>query len=47
MTSVLAIYIYIFFDYVSLGKGDKSKNKQMEQHPTEKLLHSDEIKFIL
>ena len=42
MTSVLAIFFF-FLDYVSLGKGDKSKNKQMEQHPTEKLLHSDEI----
>ena len=30
-----------FFEYVSSGKGNKSKNKQMGLHQTKKLLHSE------
>ena len=30
----------IFFGSVPSGKGNKSKNKQMELHETKKLLHS-------
>ena len=30
----------IFADYVSLGKENRSKNKQMGLHQTKKLLHS-------
>ena len=30
-----------FLEYVSLGKGNKSKNKQMRLHQTKKLLHSE------
>ena len=29
------------FGYVSSGKGNKSKNKQMELHQTKKILHSE------
>ena len=31
---------YIYFFYVSSGKGNKSKNKQVELHQTKMLLHS-------
>ena len=31
----------IFFGYVTLGKGNKSKNKQMGLHQTKKFLHSE------
>ena len=31
-----------FFGYVSSGKGNKSKNKQMELYQTKQLLHSEE-----
>ena len=30
------------FGYVSSGKGNKSKNKQIELHPSKKLLNSEE-----
>ena len=30
----------IFFSYISLGKGNKRKNKQMRLHQTKKVLHS-------
>ena len=41
---IKGIYIYLqqyLSRYVSSGKGNKSKNKQMGLHPTKKLLHSE------
>ena len=37
LTSAFAIFLVVS---VSSGKGDKSKNKQIVLHQTEKLLHS-------
>ena len=38
----MTLTLAIFFGYVSLGKGNKSKNKQMGLHQIKKLFHSEE-----
>ena len=37
----IGLSYFFFLIYVSLGKGNKSKNKQMGLHQTKNLLHSE------
>ena len=38
----MILTLAVFFVSISLGKGNKTKNKQMELHQTKKILHSEE-----